>query len=197
MVEILSRSGIRVCWNWPGKSVKSETKSESSSCSIQLGWICFLVGFCVFSVFWVGFLSTRFWGGFVVVGLVVLFLGELSLARSEVFLEVSELGLVEFEGLDVELSFLRAILMVGGDDDLVELVVDLMSLVWLLEDKLGLSSLVWFLEERLGLMSLVWFLEDWVVEVVVLVLIFLGWTCSSSSSSNSNIFLDPKNCDEL
>lgn len=193
MVEILSRSGIRVCWNWPGKSVKSETKSESSSCSIQLGWICFLVGFCVFSVFWVGFLSTVFWGGFVV----VLFFGELSLARSEVFLAESELSLVEFEGLDVELSFLRAILMVGGDDDLVELVVDLMSLVWFLEDKLGLSGLVWFLEERLGLMSLVWFLEDWVVEVVVLVLIFLGWTCSSSSSSNSNIFLDPKNCDEL
>lgn len=47
-------------------------------------------------------------------------------------------------------------------------------------------------------MSLVWFLGDCVVEVmVVLVLISLGWTCSSPSSSNSNIFLDPKNCDEL
>lgn len=54
MVEIFSRSGRRVCWNWPGKSVKSETKSMSSSCSIQLGWIGFLVGFFV-SVFGIGF----------------------------------------------------------------------------------------------------------------------------------------------
>lgn len=65
-----------------------------------------------------------------VVSLVVLFLGEVSLARSDV-LEESEVGLVEFEGLEVEFSFLRVILIVGDedDDDLVELVLDLMSLV--------------------------------------------------------------------
>ena len=167
MVEILSKSGIRDCWNFPGKLVKSDTKSVSSSWSIQLGSIGFL-GFC-----WVGllvsvvfFLSTRLWDCFGVVGLVVWFLGELglmefevffeefdvSLVESEVFFEEFDVDLVEFEGFDVGLSFFNWTF-------LVELEVDFKILVWFLEeDRLGLRSLVWFFEEdKVGLINLVWF----------------------------------------
>lgn len=117
--------------------------------------------------------------------MVVLFLGVLGLVRSEIFLLEIELGLTEFEDFDVELSFLSSIFLVGDEDVLVELELDLISLVWFLKERLGLRSLVWFLEDRLDLISLVWFLEEdkvglislvWFLEERELVgLIFLGW----------------------
>ncbi|WRX09427.1 hypothetical protein QQP08_001914 [Theobroma cacao] len=91
VVEILSRSGIRVCWNLVGRSRNSDTKSESSSWSIQLDSGS------------VTFLSTSV---FMEVSLVVvLFLDGLSLSRSEAFLVGSELVLEEFVAFDVEFSF--------------------------------------------------------------------------------------------
>ena len=44
MVEIFSRSGIRVLWNLVGRSLNSLTKS-SSSLSSQIGFISFSAGF--------------------------------------------------------------------------------------------------------------------------------------------------------
>lgn len=138
------------------------------------------------------------------VGLVVLFLGELSLIRSEVFLVEEDervvvvvLVLVEFEALDVEFSFLvldvefsflSSILIL--DKVLAELLVDFTILVWfLLVERLGFASLVWFLEDdELGLIGLVWFLADKEVEVVE-VFFFTGWP----SFSASNNFLLPRN----
>lgn len=115
--------------------------------------------------------------------LVVLFLGVLNLARSEVFLMENELGLVKFVALDVELSFLNPNLDKKLDAGLVELVA-LVSLVWFLLDRLDLMSLVWFFEDKLGLLSLIWSLVD------RLLVFFLG----GSSVSSSNNFLLPKNC---
>lgn len=61
------------------------------------------------------------------------------------FLGRSEVGLVEFDGFEVELSFLSWVLIVGK----VEFVVGLISLVLFLGNELVLMSLVWFLVERL------------------------------------------------
>ncbi|RDX73676.1 hypothetical protein CR513_46684, partial [Mucuna pruriens] len=43
VVEIRSRSGISVCWNFMGRSLNSETKSSSSSSNTQLGCACFFL----------------------------------------------------------------------------------------------------------------------------------------------------------
>lgn len=195
VVEILSRSGIRVFWNFIGKSANSETKSVPSSRSSQLvsflGFvlfiICFFVLFSSSSEVWV-FLANV---SVVKLGLVVLFLGELGLVRSEILLVES---FVEFDDdvefsfliLEVEFNFLSTSLVLApseSDDNkvdvfvvfvvLVELVL-VVILVWFLVEIRSevLASLVWFLDERAGLRSLVWFFE----ERVVLEIFFLGFT---------------------
>lgn len=111
MDEIVLRSGIRVCWNLFGRSLKSEMKlsSSSSSDSIQLGSFCCFFGFC--GVF--GFsllLDLLDWrlldlglGGFsdflVGIGKVLIFVG---------FDDFD----VEFDDFEVELSFLVVVLMI-------------------------------------------------------------------------------------
>lgn len=108
------------------------------------------------------FLSNWVLDWFVVMGLIVLFLGELGLIRSEDFsvrfelsdfeFEVFELDLVEFDVFEVELSFLSWVLI---------LMVVVVSLV---ESSVGLMSLVLFLDKPVGaLINLVWFLVDKVV----------------------------------
>lgn len=206
VIENLSRSGIRVRWNFVGKPVKSlNSETKSSSSSNQLGCVGFLVwlGFLFGCWFLIGFSDSSFvnffstWGcelcvSFLVVILVVLFLGVLNLPRSEVFFMENELGLAKFVALDVELSililevelsFLNPNLDKTLDASLVELVA-LVSLVWFLLDRLDLMSLVWFFEDKLGLLSLIWSLVD------RLLVFFLG----GSSVSSSNNFLLPKNC---
>lgn len=198
VVEILSRSGIRVFWNFIGKSANSETKSVSSSRSNQLvsflGFVLFIICFFVLlsssSEVWV-FLA-NVW--VVRLGLVVLFLGELGLVRSEIFLVESFVEFnvfdeeVEFSFLilEVEFNFLSSSLVLApseSDDNkvddfvvfvvLVELVL-VVILVWFLVEIRSevLASLVWFLDERVGLRSLVWFFK----ERVVLEILFLGFT---------------------
>lgn len=147
MVESFSRSGIRVLWNLVGRSLNSLTKSSSSSLSSQIGFISFSAGFGLvvgFEEDGVFFFSggggdSLELGGFVV----VLFLDEVDLDRSDDFLIEEVVGFVEFE------DFLRS------DPYLVVLEEDLVELS--LEDVV-LASLVWFLveeEEEIGLMSLV------------------------------------------
>lgn len=198
VVEILSRSGIRVFWNFIGKSANSDTKLVSSSRSNQLvsflGFvffiICFFVLFSSSSEVWV-FLANV---SVVKLGLVVLFLGELGLVRSEIFLVESFVEFNVFDDdvefsfliLEVELNFLSSSLVLApseSDDNkvdvfvvfvvLVELVL-VVILVWFLVEIRPevLASLVWFLDERAGLRSLVWFFE----ERVVLEIFFLGFT---------------------
>lgn len=86
---------------------------------------------------------------------IVLVVGELNLSRSEDF----ELGFVEFDDLDVELSFLiRFFVEIDGgedDDDVVEFDVGFLGFLnWVLvELEVGVADLVEL--EVLGLMSLV------------------------------------------
>jgi len=137
-VEIRSRSGISVCWNFLGRSLNSETKSSSnSSSSTQLGCDCFFLPPPLFLsdsasssfVFLLASLS------FVAVAFVVLFLPPppLVFARSN---EDGFLVEVEFSFLDfnaVELSFFTTTS------------VSVMSSVLVLG--FGLANLVWFLKE--------------------------------------------------
>lgn len=77
------------------------------------------------------------------------------LVRSEDFFEESEVGLVEFDGFEVELSFLSWVLIVGK----FESVVGLMNLVLFLGNEIldvSLRNSVWFLVE-LSMVVLVWF----------------------------------------
>jgi len=77
------------------------------------------------------------------------------LVRSEDFFEESEVGLVEFDGFEVELSFLSWVLIVGK----FESVVGLMNLVLFLGNEIldvSLRYSVWFLVE-LSMVVLVWF----------------------------------------
>ena len=157
-MENLSKSGINDSWNLDGRSLKSETKSSSSSSSIQTG--CF--GFCS-----LGF-SVLVCLGFVV--------------RSEDFLAViNGFGVVEFSffiwvlmvgELEVDVGLMSLVLFLSEDSE-VE-VVGLRILVWfLVEDELlvevvagfevFLMSLVWFLDEEVG-MVFVWFSKE--VELV-------------------------------
>lgn len=118
----------------------------------------------------------------------VLFLGEVSFPRSELFLAEEKPLLVELEAFEVafsflsfkvELSFLSSDLsrtVDVGDAFLVEF-VGLRGLVWFLKEKfdLGFISLVWFLVDRLDLARLVWLLDFSVVVVsVVSLAFFLG-----------------------
>ncbi|KAI9165972.1 hypothetical protein LWI28_023906 [Acer negundo] len=200
VVEIVSRSGNRVCWNLIGRSLISDTKSCSSSpsSSSQLGFCC-VVCFCVLG------------GGFVFceVGLVVLlFLSELEIGLILMMLSGSEenfvLVLVEFFdelGLDidfdvVEFSFLMSSDFLERESSvavLVEFVVVLRGLVWffVVMDKLGLMSLVLLLldeEEKVA---------GLVVVAAVVVLgflfgLFCFFSCSSSKSVNIDLLLPPR-----
>lgn len=133
-MEILSKSGNNVSWNFEGKALNPETKS-SSSWSTQRGKVCFgdfsdsgflseglffsVLGFLselaldlgLVSV--LGVLSKRFLDSFKGVALAVLFFAELVLVRSEDFLVMRLSVLVEFVDLEVEFSFLSLVLMVG------------------------------------------------------------------------------------
>lgn len=119
-------------------------------------------------------------------GLVVLIFGVVGLVRSEDFFAESEVGLVEFDGFEVELSFLSWVLIVGKLESVVGLMslvlflgneildVSLRNSVWFLVElsMVVLVSLVWFLDDPLvGLSSLVWFLT---VEMVELVFFLIG-----------------------
>lgn len=217
MVEIFSRSGIRLCWNFWGSPVISDMRSVSSS-SNHPGFdvVCF---FGLSLSFFVVFLSF-IWAGvlfFVVVFVVSVFLG---LMRSKLFL-MGISGLVvelSFLGLEVELSFFSSVFcgvsnvvvdVVFVGVVLVEFVFFMVILVWFLDERLVvLMSLVWFLgdERLLGLLVLlvlVWFFFD---ESELLSvgseIFFLGLVMTNSSSSPldssiSSIFLLPINLEEL
>lgn len=76
-------------------------------------------------------------------------------------LDLSEVGLVEFDGFEVELSFLTWVFKLFN----VEFVMDFVSLVLFLDDELvvvRLRSLVWFFVEP-SFMVLVWFLDERVI----------------------------------
>lgn len=75
-------------------------------------------------------------------------------------LVLSEVGLVEFDGFEVELNLV-----------LVEVVVGLMSLVLFLGNEMvfvRLRSLVWFFGEPF-LMVLVWFFDERLLEIFFLI----------------------------
>lgn len=176
MVEIFSKSGKSVSCNLEGRSLKSATKSSSSSWSAQLGLVWILFGFVFFSVS--GFLdsisfrvlSNWVLDCFVDMGFDVLFLVEFGLSRSKVFLARFELGLVEFEAFEVELSFLSLILMVGMVS-LAESILGFRSLVLFLVDAdVRLISFVWFFAKPdVVFNKLVWFLAEFVVVLMDLV----------------------------
>ncbi|KAK0606991.1 hypothetical protein LWI29_007447 [Acer saccharum] len=197
VVEIVSRSGNRVCWNLIGRSLISDTKSCSSSpsSSSQRGF-CFVVCFCVLG------------GGFVFceVGLVVLlFLSELGLIL--MMLSGSEedfvLVLVEFFdelGLDIDFDVVEFSFLMMSSDFLERE----SSVVVLVEFVVVLRGLVWFfvVVDKLGLMSLVLFLLDeeetaaGVVVAVVVLDFFFGlfcfFSCSSSKSANIDLLPPPR-----
>lgn len=107
--EIFSKSGNNVSWNLEGRSVNSEIRSSSVTCtSTHMG----CMGFWMMGSSW--------W---------------------TMGLDLSEVGLVEFDGFEVELSFLVWDFIMGN----VELV---MGLVLFLGDEVVVvrfgRSLVWF-----------------------------------------------------
>lgn len=91
-------------------------------------------------------------------GVVVLFLGVLSLSRSEDFLAENEVVLVELEDFDVEFSFGNLAVALSFFSPTLDRLPPDASFV----EFLALPSMVLFLVEKLLLMSLVWFFEDWV-----------------------------------
>lgn len=112
VVEILSRSGISVCWKRNGRSRNSDTKSSSASSSTQEG--CFGFGFCVLDCLGPCSVSWAFLGVLLVSAswdLLVLFLGEADLIRFKLFLVKEAEPFVEFEDLEleVELSLMVAV----------------------------------------------------------------------------------------
>ena len=176
--------------------------------------------FSLFESFWEDSGSVSFLPAsvFVEVSLVVfvLFFGRLSLSRSEVFLEVSEVVLEEFVAFDVELSFFNRevelsfffrreveLSFFSWEVELICLSSDLervLESVVAFVELVGLESLVWFLVDKFDLISLVWFLVDWFDDLMSLVWLFLvnklelfffSNIFSSSSSSSSNLLLAP------
>lgn len=184
MVEIFSKSGKSAACSLEGRSLKSSTKSSTtSSWSVRFGsvgfWVLFGLGFFSVSGFF-DLLSLRALSSWVLdcfgeMGFVVLFLGEPGLSGSKGFLARFELGLVEFDGFEVELSFLSLILMIGMVS-MVEFLLGLMSLVLFLVDSKVTSfiSFVWFLAKPdVVFNNLVWFLAESVVAVLINLVWFL------------------------
>ncbi|KAE8693220.1 hypothetical protein F3Y22_tig00110814pilonHSYRG00034 [Hibiscus syriacus] len=200
VLEIISRSGIRVSWNLVGRSRNSDTKSESSSSSSQLG------ASSVVSESGLPVESTRDYSGdgsrdhlkvrdqvsWNLVGR-----SRNSDTKSESSSSSSQLGLLLLLFLIwvadprflwswafdvVELRFLN-FLLISSDLEIerspvtavfaafVEL-VSFESLVWFLVDKFDdFTSLVWFLADTFD--DLVWFLVDKLNGLMSLVWFFL------------------------